>query len=89
MIQGLMKNGCKYLNLRESGLQGNFDDFEFISELRYLDVAFCEAENEVFEKILKSCRSIEKLSLAKTMLNQNVMFNFFIQNGQSLKAMRY
>ena len=67
----VLDNGCKYLSLYHSRIRaetGTSDDFilKKSCQLRYLDFSFCKAFDDfVLERILVSCNSLQKLSLAR------------------------
>ena len=65
----VLDNGCKYLSLYHSRIRaGTSADFilKKSCQLRYLDFSFCKAFDDfVLERILVSCNSLQKLSLAR------------------------
>ena len=47
----VLNNGCKYLNLSWTELEGNLS-LKKMPQLKYLDLTMCKAEKEVFEDLL-------------------------------------
>ena len=64
LLQLVLNNGCQYLSLNESTVVGNLH-LEDFSQLRYLDMTYLKATDEVKDRSLASCDSLEKLSLMK------------------------
>ena len=62
-LEFLVNNGCKYLNLSYSKLEGSLNILEE-SQLHYLDLTLCEANEDIFTNLLYPCQHLEKLSLA-------------------------
>ena len=62
-LQFILENGCKYLSLRNSKIDG---DIAYIktSKLQYLECTNCFAKPKNFERILASSNSLQKLSMA-------------------------
>ena len=79
-----IENGCQYLSLRYMKLgtagrpismtsEGDFC-LDKASNLKYLDLKYCDAHVLTFEEILGSCHSLQKLSMAS---NEEKKMNFF------------
>ena len=85
-LEMILSNGCKYLNLCGTTLNGTLK-LKKPSQLRYLDLSGRRISVENKEKILSSCRSLEKLSLSYSDLNRNDINSICHQNGQSLKVL--
>ena len=81
-----MNNGCKYLNLSYSKLEGSLDILEE-SKLRYLDLTLCEANEEIFTNLLYSCQYLEKLSLAYLNIIPTMIQTICYQNEKSLQIL--
>jgi hypothetical protein len=63
-----LENGCKYLNLNRATLNKypmNSWGFPKTCQLKYLDMSLCDyyLNEAVLEELLKSCYSLEKLSV--------------------------
>jgi hypothetical protein len=63
-----LENGCKYLNLNRATLNKypiNSWEFPKTCQLKYLDMSLCDyyLNEVVLEELLKSCHSLEKLSV--------------------------
>ena len=88
-LEGLLATNCKYLSLNhvligdpkleveKLNLKGN-------SQLKYLDLSWCESSVEDIEVMLASCHNLEKLSLAKLVLTPNMMDSICTQNSKTL-----
>ena len=75
-IKTVLENGCRYLSLNTAVLLGDTMNLSKVSKLCYLDLSFCFANDRVFEEILKSCHSLQKLSfqtLYSAPLNSNIL----------------
>ena len=57
------------------------------SQLTDLDLKYCKANHEVLEQLLKSCHSLEKISLANLTTNSKMLRNICLQNGHSLQVL--
>ena len=77
----IINNGCKYLNLFKSVIIGTELKLKKISQLRYLDICYCKAGEEVLEELLGSCQYLQKLS------TDTIVDRVFIQNGKSLQTL--
>ena len=82
----ILSNGCKYLNLCGTTLNGTLK-LKKPSQLRYLDLSGGRISVENKEEILSSCHSLEKLSLSYSELNRNYINSICHQNGPSLKVL--
>ena len=81
-LQIVIENGCKYLSLYRTEITGNLKSIK-ASDLKYLDLTYCNADQEVIEKILSSCHFLEKLSLHNIVLNSKTV-DSICMNGQTL-----
>ena len=86
LLQLVLNNGCQYLSLNNSTVVGNLH-LEDFSQLRYLDMTYLTATDEVKERSLASCESLEKLSLMKMTLSNQMLFSIFHQNGKTLQVL--
>ena len=63
-ITQIIKLGTEYLNLRGATLQVDVDtDLPKENNLKYLNLAECSVNDKFLVKLLKSCKSLEKLAL--------------------------
>ena len=81
-LQIVIESGCKYLSLYRTEITGSLKLIK-ASDLKYLDLTYCNADQEVIEKILSSCHFLEKLSLHNIVLNSKTVDSIFM-NGQTL-----
>ena len=79
-----LTNGCKHLSLQGASLEGHLN--LKTSKLKYLNLSYCKAEEEVFEDLVNSSNSIEKLSMQDFTLNSRFIQGI-IQNGQNLRIL--
>ena len=86
LLQLVLNNGCQYLSLNKSTVVGNLH-LENSSKLRYLDMTYLTATDELKEKSLASCDSLEKLSLMRMTLSPQMLFSIFYQNGKTLQVL--
>ena len=82
----VLKNGCKYLNLSWTELEGNLS-LKKMPQLKYLDLTMCKAEKEVFEDLLSFCYSLQKLSIAYLDISSSMVNSICYQNGKVLKIL--
>ena len=83
-LQLVIESGCKYLSLYRTEVTGNLKSIIIkASDLKYLDLTYCNADQEVIEKILSSCHFLEKLSLHNIVLNSKIV-DSICMNGQTL-----
>ena len=107
LVKMVIENGCKYLSLYNVKLgpifMGSEGDLRLdkSSSLIYLDLKYCEANVEIFEEILASCHSLQKLSMASkgqrpihpltleksACLTSNMIQCIWYQNGQTLQTL--
>ena len=89
-LQKLLNSGCKYLSLSEAILEGNLN-LPNASTLKYLNLSgfgLKSASNrENSEKLLKSCYSLQKLSLSSFHLTGKLLNSTYLQNGKTLKVL--
>ena len=86
-LQIVIENACKYLSLYRTEITGNLKSIK-ASDLKYLDLTYCNADQEVIEKILSSCHFLEKLSLHNIVLNSKTV-DSICMNGQTLLVISY
>ena len=108
-----IENGCQYLSLRYMKLgtagrpitmtsEGDFC-LDKASNLKYLDLKYCDAHVLTFEEILASCHSLQKLSMAsyrkkkfsigekkfmeKKIITSRMIRSICYQNGHTLQTL--
>ena len=101
LVKMVIENGCKYLSLRYMKLgpasMGSEGDLKLngSSSLIYLDLENCEANVKIFEEILASCHSLQKLSMSsegqriceRKSLTSNMIRSIWYQNGHALQTL--
>ena len=87
-IHKILDNGCKYLSLANSRINGSLHLAKKSYPLKYLDLSNCDTSDEnVLEELVRCCHSLEKLSLSKVTLGlYSNMIENIIQNGQTLRV---
>ena len=85
-LEMVLSNGCEYLSLQGSKLKGSLS-FQQESELKYLDLSFCKSSIRTFDEIIKSCHSLQKLSLANLPLTLDRINTVCIQNSKTLQVL--
>jgi hypothetical protein len=87
-LQKLLDSGCKYLTLSGAVLDGTLN-LPKTSGLKYLNLSDFELKcyRKNSEEILKSCFSLQKLSLCKSKLSLNLISITSLQNGKTLKVL--
>ena len=86
-LEMILNNGCKHLILKGAKLEGNLG-LDKISHLSYLDLGDCEASSvKVFEDLLASCYTLEKLSLEDITLTSKIVEKMCCQNGKTLQIL--
>ena len=86
-LKMILNNGCKDLTVEGAKFEGNLD-LDKTSHLSYLDLDDCEASSvKVFEDLLASCYTLEKLSLAEITLTSKIVENMCYQNGKTLQIL--
>ena len=100
-VKMAIENGCQYLSLVYMKLGTPGEPISMTSEgdlsldqascLKYLDLTFCEAHSLIFEEILASCHSLQKLSLASTLdiqlITSKMIDSICYQNGRTLQTL--
>ena len=61
-LEHVLNNGCQYLGLASAQIDGDSLKCN-ASQLKYLDLSLCESSRQVFDDLLSSCHSLEKLAL--------------------------
>ena len=84
LIQFILENGCKYLRIGTSKVEGDLIPTQTF-KLKHLD-AWAVKPVKTLEVILASCNLLEKLSLHYVHLS-NSMISSIKQNGRSLKQL--
>jgi F-box and leucine-rich repeat protein 1 (S-phase kinase-associated protein 2) len=87
-LQKLLENGCKYLSLSCTILEGTLN-LPKVSRLKYLNLYAFEMKSnrENSEKILEASSFLEKLSLSETHISSKLISIFSLQNGKTLKVL--
>ena len=91
-LEYVLNNGCKYLGLGFTQI-GQIDGESLkcnSSQLKCLDLSFCQSSRQVFDDLLSSCHSLEKLSLASQchiMLNKDLVKTMCHQFGATLQVL--
>ena len=62
-LQFVLKRGCKYLSLHSTKLNGSLN-LTKPTKLEYLNIKSCLAEDKILEKLLFSCRSLQKFAFS-------------------------
>ena len=83
-IEQILENGCKYINLNLAKIVGGLELSRNDYDVKYLNLDHCEAEKGVLEKLISSCKSLQKLSLCFLDLNSNAMKSLNNQKLQTL-----
>ena len=86
-LQIVIESGCKYLSLYRTEITGNLNSIK-PSVLKYLDLSYCDTDQEVIEQILSSCHFLEKLSLHNIVLNSKIV-DSICMNGQTLLVISF
>ena len=81
----LIYGSCKYLSLWSADLIGNMN-LNQKSPLKYLDLNFCKANDDVLNNLISACDSLEKLSLRNLTLNGK-MIKAISENGKTLQVL--
>ena len=83
-IEMILENGCKYINLQSSKIVGSLNLSRNDYNVKYLNLSYCNADEGVLEKLISSCQSLQKLSLAGLSLRSDAMTS---RNHQHLKIL--
>ena len=91
-LEYVLNNGCKYLGLGFTQIgQINGKSLKCnSSQLKCLDLSFCQSSRQVFDDLLSSCHSLEKLSLVSQchiMLNKDLVKTMCHQFGATLQVL--
>ena len=73
-IAHILEDGCKYINLRDAKIVGALKLSRNDYDVKYLNLDCCTADQGVLEKLISSCKSLQKLSLCNLELNSNAVF---------------
>ena len=91
LLQLVLEHGCEYLNISDQ-IVGNLT-LNHASQLKYLTInqkynyKYFDA-NEIWDPLLSSCHSLEKLHLTNFDLNSRLIKRIFTQNGKTLKVLK-
>ena len=86
LLEKVLAKGCKYLSLQHATLEGNLR-LEKRTLLKCLDISNCRSNQGVFDEVLASCYSLEKLCLIESRLGSINMNDLTAQNGQTLQVL--
>ena len=89
LLQLVLEHGCEYLNISDQ-IVGNLT-LNRASQLKYLTInqnyKYIDA-NEIFDPLVSSCHSLEKLQLTNFDLNSSQIKRICTQNGKTLKVLK-
>ena len=87
-LKFILNKGCKYLSLHNAICKGILT-LDKTSQLRYLDLTKqCMVHVQVFEELLNSTHSLQKLSFMSFLyLTSNLTNSISYQNGKSLQVL--
>ena len=91
LLQLVLEHGCEYLNISDQ-IVGNLT-LNRASQLKYLTInqkyryKYFDA-NEIWDPLLSSCHSLEKLQLTNFDLNSSLIKRICTQNGKTLKVLK-
>ena len=102
-VKMLIENGCQYLSLHfmKVGTPGVPISMTTVgnlcldkaSSLKYLDLKYCDAHFLLFEEILASCISLQKLSMASIReskwITPKMIDSICYQNGRTLQTLNF
>ena len=89
-LETIINKGCKDLSLSGAQLEGSDFNLKRTSQLRSLNLDFCDASVRNLEILTGSCIILEKISmrkLTKMYLSSNMIENICNQNGQTLQVL--
>ena len=91
-LEYVLNNGCKYLGLGFTQIgQINGESLRCnSSQLKCLDLSFCQSSHQVFDDLLSSCHSLEKLALDthyQRMLHDDLVKTMCCQFGATLQVL--
>ena len=72
-IEMILENGCKYINLQSSQIVGSLKLSRKDYDVKYLNLSNCRADEGVLGKLISSCQSLQKISLAHLSLSSDAM----------------
>ena len=89
LLQLILELGCEYLNISDQ-IVGELTLHQ-ASQLKYLTLnlnfSYIDA-NKIFDPLLSSCHSLEKLHLSYLDLNSSVISSICTQNSKTLKVLK-
>ena len=84
-IEQILENGCQYINLFCSKIVGGLKLSRNDYDVKYLNVSSCKADEGVIEKLISSCKSLQKLSMGSLeQVRVNVLKHLNHQQLQTL-----
>ena len=87
----MLNNGCKYLGLGFAQIAPDSKSLKCnVSQLKCLDLSFCRGSLQVFDDLLSSCHSLEKLALTSQchiLQNKDLVKTMCHQFGTSLQVL--
>ena len=92
-LEYVLNNGCKYLCLafaQIAEIEGEESLKYNASQLKYLDLSFCQSSHQVFDDLLSSCHSLEKLALdtyRQRILHDDLVKKMCCQFGSTLQVL--
>ena len=88
-LEYVLKNGCQYLGLGFARIDGENMTCN-ASQLKHLDLSFCQSTYQVFHELLSSCHSLKKLALdsqCHIMLSTDLVKTMCHQFGATLQVL--
>jgi len=83
-IEMILENGCKYINLQSSQIVGSLKLSRKEYDVKYLNLSNCRADEGVLGKLISSCQSLQKLSLARLSLSSDAINSCNYEQIQTL-----
>lgn len=92
-LEMILNNGCTDLNLQKTRLKGEWSltkpapkRKKWQTQLTNLDLSCCYSY-KLSEGLLEACHSLQKLNLNKSILNENIVNRFVMQNHETLQML--
>ena len=89
LLKLILEHGCEYINIGDQ-LFGNLTP-NLGSKLKFLNLDLKHSyndANEIFDPLLSSCHSLEKLQLSHFDLNSSLISSICTQNSKTLKVLK-
>ena len=89
LLQLILEHGCEYLNIGDQ-LFGDLT-LDLGSKLKFLNLDLKHSYNDanaIFDPLLSSCHSLEKLQLSHLYLNSSLISSICTQNSKTLKVLK-